>query len=107
MSSGGSESEQVFHHFSKYTSKGPHVNASGIMGGSQKNLECSIPKSNNLVSITLQWDSEGSSKTKVSNLENPLLLFKKKVLGFEITMEDAMTVAVGNAFAKLEKGSSG
>lgn len=87
----------------KNASDRPHVNPSGVVGGSQQDLRCSVPEGDNLMSVALERDSEGSSKSKISNLENPFLLVKEKVLGLEVTVENTMAVAVCNTLAELEE----
>lgn len=71
------------------------------MSGTKKHLGSPIPESNNLVGIAFQRNGEGASKAKVSDLENPLVLIKEKILRLQVAMEDTVAVTVGDAFTKL------
>jgi len=73
------------------------------MRGAEENLRRSIPQSNNLMRVALERDGEGAAEAQISDLENPLLLVQKQVLGLEIAVEDAVAVAVRDALAELEE----
>ncbi|KAJ1383991.1 hypothetical protein SESBI_42895 [Sesbania bispinosa] len=93
----------VFSVLTKDAFNGPHVNTDGVMCGTEKNLRFSVPEGDNLMSVAIERNSEGTSKAKLSDLENPLLLIEKEVLWLEIAVEDAMAVALSDVLAKLEE----
>lgn len=78
---------------------GPHINTSGVMRGSKQDLGSPIPKSNNLMSVALERDGQGAAEARSAILRIPRV--EKQILRLEITVEDAMGVAVGDALAEL------
>ncbi|XVF14626.1 hypothetical protein REPUB_Repub09cG0077300 [Reevesia pubescens] len=47
-------------------------------------------------------ESESTTKAQICNFKDALVLVQEKILGLQIPMENAVAVAVGHAFAKLE-----
>jgi hypothetical protein len=81
----------------------PHIDSDGIMSGTKQHLRSPIPKSDNLMGITLKRHSKGTTQSQISNLKNPSLLIKKKVLRLEIAVKHTVAVTVSNSLAELEE----
>lgn len=77
----------------------PDVNPGGIVSRAEKHLGRPVPESNDLVSVGLERNGEGTSEAEISNLEDALLFVEEQVLGLEIPMKDTMAVTVSNALA--------
>lgn len=73
------------------------------MRRTEKNLRRPIPESNNLMSIALERNSKSATKPKISNLENPLLLIKQKILRLEIAVENTVTMTMRNTHTELKQ----
>lgn len=59
------------------------------------------PAESYLVCVALDRDAEGTAQPQVGNLTAHDAVIYKQVLGFQITVHDAMLVAVRQAFNKL------
>ena len=90
-------------HFSEDASHGPHVDGGGIVSGAKQNLRSSVPERDNFMSVALERNSESTAKAQICNFKDALVLVQEKILGLQITVEDAVAVAVRDAFAKLEE----
>ena len=54
----------------------------------EKNLWASVPECNDLMSIGFNWHAKGSSKTKISKLNDVTIIANQKVLWLKISVED-------------------
>jgi hypothetical protein len=87
-------------HLCKDTTNRPHVNTSGVLATTKQDLWGSIPQGDDLVSICAKGYTKGTRKTEISKLEIAFTI-NEKVLRLEITVKDAVTVAVSDSFAQL------
>lgn len=91
------------YHFREDATYGPDVDPGGVMGGSEEDLGSPVPESHDLVGVALERNGECTAKAKISDLEDAPVLVDKQILGLEITVENAVRVAVGDALAELVK----
>ena len=90
------EEWQVREHFSKDSTSRPNINRSGITLISKQNFRCTIPQSNNFMTVWTQRNAESASKTKISELEKTICI-NKQILRLQVTMKNAMTVAISKS----------
>lgn len=90
-------------HFGEDASDGPDVDGGGVVSGTKQNLRSPVPERDDLMSVALERNSESTTKAQICNFKDALVLVQEKVLGLQIAVEDAVAVAVGDAFAKLEE----
>ena len=71
------------------------------MLATEQDFRCTVPQSHNLVRECLDGDGEGTCQAKVSELQDSLLVHKD-VLGLQVTVDEAVHVAVRDAHHHLE-----
>lgn len=79
---------------------GPDVNAGVVCAATQQDVRGPVPERDNFVGEGIDWDTKGTSKTEIGEFELALVI-NEKVLGFQITVQDAVFVAEGNSLEKL------
>lgn len=58
----------------EYATNGPHIDSGRIMSGTEQDLRSPIPESNDLVGVAFERDGESTTKAKVGDFENTLIL---------------------------------
>jgi len=79
----------------------PHVHSSAVNFLSQENLRCSIPKCNDLMSVTLEREPEWPSKAEISNFNLPFVFIYQEVAWFQVSMHDPSLMAMQQALKHL------
>ena len=87
-------------HLCHDTTCGPDVDAGVVGPATQEDVRGTIPQGDNLVGERVDGDTEGPCKTEIGELELALLV-DEEVLGFEVSVEDAILVAEGDAPKEL------
>lgn len=95
-------SEECFslRHFCENTSDRPNIDRSGILFLTEQDLWCSVPESDNFMSVSLDWETKGSSQSEICQL-NVTVLVNEQVLRFEVSVHDSVSVAVGSSLQNL------
>ena len=88
-------------HLGEDTADGPHVDTSGVLAATEQNFGRAVPESDDLVSVGAERDAEGASETEIGQLQVTLLV-DEQVLRLQVTVEDAVGVAVASAFEQLK-----
>lgn len=96
------EESLLLSQFSEDASNGPNIDSQTVLLLAEQNFGCPVPKSLNLMGEGLDGQTEGTGKSKVSNLEVSLTI-DEKVLRFEVSVDDASGVAVVDAVDELEE----
>mmetsp|Transcript_17223 Transcript_17223/g.48053 ORF Transcript_17223/g.48053 Transcript_17223/m.48053 type:complete len:299 (+) Transcript_17223:627-1523(+) len=90
-------------HLCKDAANGPHVDRCGVVLCTQQNLRGAVPQGDHLVRVGSHRDTKGSCQAKVSELQYVPLTVDEQVLRLQVTVEDAVSVTVGNPADHLEK----
>lgn len=88
-------------HLSEDAANRPHVDTSRVLATTEQDLGCAVPESDDFVGVGAERDTKCASQTKIGQLQVAFLV-DEQVLRLEITMEDAVGVAVASALEKLE-----
>ena len=89
-------------HLGEDAADGPHVDTSGVLATTEKDLRCAVPESDDFVCVGTERDTECAGQTEISQLQVALLV-DEQVLRLEITVQDAVGVAVAGSFEELER----
>ena len=87
-------------HLRHDTAGRPDVDAGIVGSASQQDIGGSIPERDDFVGKGVDGDAKGSSQTKVRELELAFIL-DEKVLGLQISVQDAILVTESNALQEL------
>lgn len=77
-------------HLGEDAARGPEVDAKRVMLLAEEDFWAPIPESHDLVSIGLNWKTEGSGQPKVSEFNGFAILTDEQVLWLEISVEDSV-----------------
>jgi hypothetical protein len=89
-------------HLGEDAADGPHVDTSGVLTTTEENLRCAVPESDDFMCVGTERDTERARQTEISQLQVALLV-DEQVLRFEITVQDAVGVAVAGSLEQLER----
>lgn len=84
-------------HLRKDATNTPDVNGARVSWCTKQNLRCSVPKSDNFMSVHANGDTKGTSQTKIGKLYDTVQI-DKQVLWLQITVHCATLVTVENTF---------
>lgn len=87
-------------HLGEDAADGPHVDAGGVLSAAEQDLGRTVPERDDFVGVGAERDAKGTRESEVSQFEVARAV-DEKILGLEITMEDAVGVAVANAGEEL------
>jgi len=82
----------------------PHVHRFGVRGGAEQDLRRAVPERHHLVGVGAHGDAEGTGETEIRQLEGPVAV-NEQVLRLQITVQNAMRVAVCDALKHLDQNS--
>lgn len=85
----------------KDASKWPNINSCAVDFGSEENLRCSVPESDNLVSEGLERQPKAPSQAEIGNLNYWLRRVNQQVAWLEISVHYSSLVAVQEALENL------
>jgi hypothetical protein len=88
-------------HLGEDAANGPHVDTSGVLATTKQNLRRAVPEGDDLVSVSTERNTEGASETKIGQLQVALLV-DEQVLRLEVTVQDAVGMAVASALEELK-----
>jgi hypothetical protein len=88
-------------HLGEDAANRPHVNTSGVLAATKQNFRRAVPEGDNFVGVSAERDTKSASKTEIGKLQVALLV-DEQVLRLEITVQDAVGVAVACTLEKLE-----
>jgi len=88
-------------HLGEDAADGPHVDTSGVLTTTEKDLRCAVPESDDFVCVGTERDTECASQTEISQLQVALLV-DEQVLRLEVAMQDAVGVAVAGSLQELK-----
>lgn len=88
------------HHLSKDAADAPNIHGSRVGARTEQDFRSAVPKCDHFVSVGAKRHIEGTSETKVSQLDVARGL-DEEILWLEIAMQDAVRVAVGQAVEEL------
>ena len=88
-------------HLGEDAADGPHVDTSGVLATTEKDLRCAVPESDDLVGVSAERNTKGASQTKIGQLQVALLV-DEQVLRLQVTVQDAVGMAVARALEELE-----
>lgn len=89
-------------HLGKDAASGPDVDGRGVLARAHEHVGGTVPQGDDLVRVRADGNAESTGKTEVSKLELALLV-DEEVLGLEVTVEDTVVVAEGDAAEELEE----
>jgi hypothetical protein len=87
-------------HLSEDTAHRPHVDASRVLSTAEQDLRRTVPQSDHLVGVCAERDTKSAGEPEVGELE-VVVLVDEEVLGLEVAVEDAVSVAVAHALTQL------
>ena len=87
-------------HFSHDAAGGPDVDRGVVGARAEKDVRGTVPEGDDFVGEGVDRDAKGSCETKVGQFELTFVV-DEEVLGFQISMEDAVLVAESNALKEL------
>lgn len=76
---------------------GPDVDGGGVGAGAEEDVGGAVPQGDDFVGEGVDGDAEGAGETKVGKFEVAGGV-DEEVLGLEVSVEDAVVVAEGDAF---------
>ena len=88
-------------HLGEDAANGPHVNTSGVLAATEQNFGRTVPESDDLVGVSAERNTKGASQTKIGQLQVALLV-DEQVLRLQVTVQDAVGMAVARALEELE-----
>lgn len=88
-------------HLGEDAANGPHVNTSGVLAATEQNFGRAVPESDDLVGVSAERNTKGASQTKIGQLQVALLV-DEQVLRLQVTVQDAVGMAVARALEELE-----
>jgi len=88
-------------HLGEDAANGPHVDTSGVLAATEQNFGRAVPESDDLVSVSAERNTKGAGQTKIGQLQVALLV-DEQVLRLEITVKNAVGVAVARALEELK-----
>lgn len=91
---------EAFNHFRENTRSAPNIDWSAIHLLPEQDFWGPVPKSDNSVGVLSNRQSVGSSQTEISQLESVLIVYKQ-IVGFEVSVQDSVTMTVGETFHHL------
>jgi hypothetical protein len=89
-------------HLGEDAADGPHVDTSGVLATAEKDLRCAVPQSDDFVCVGTERDTECAGQAEIRQLQVALLV-DEQVLRFEVTVQDAVGVAVAGSLEELER----
>ena len=87
-------------HFSKYTTHWPYVNWCWVLLSPKENLWGSVPKCDDFMGVSFDWETESSCQTEICELNISFLIYQK-VLRLKISVHNSVSVAVGGCLEDL------
>lgn len=84
-------------HLRKDASNTPDINGARVSWCTEQHLRCSVPKSDNLMGVHTNGDTEGTCQTKIGQLYNTVQI-DEQVLWLQITVHCAALVTVEDTF---------
>ena len=88
-------------HLGEDAANGPHVDTSGVLAATEQNFRRAVPECDDLVSVSAERNTKGASQTKIGQLQVALLV-DEQVLRLQVTVQDAVGMAVARALEELE-----
>lgn len=88
-------------HLGEDAANGPHVDTSGVLAATEQNFGRAVPESDDLVGVSAERNTKGASQTKIGQLQVALLV-DEQVLRLQVTVQDAVGMAVARALEELE-----
>jgi len=67
----------------------------------QQDFWASVPKSDDLMGVGLDWEAEGSCKTEISELTGSSIVTDQQILRFEISVENSVLMEEDQRLANL------
>lgn len=89
-------------HLGEDAADGPHVDTSGVLATTEKDLRCAVPESDDFVCVGTERDTECAGQTEIGQLQVALLV-DEQVLRLEVTVQHAVGVAVAGSLKELER----
>jgi len=90
-------------HLSKNATSGPEINSKRIGFLAEENFRASVPECNDLMGVSFDGETEGTSETEISKLNLSSSRVHKQVLGFKISVENAVLMTVDQGMENLEQ----
>ena len=72
------------------------------MTTAEKDLRCAVPESDDFVCVGTERDAEGAGQTEIGQLQVAFLV-DEQILRFEVTVQDAVGMAVAGTLEELER----
>lgn len=88
-------------HLGEDAANGPHVDAGGVLATTEENFRGAVPESDDFVGVGAKRHTESASETEISQLEVALLV-DEQVLWLQVTVQNAVGVAVAGALQQLQ-----
>ena len=88
-------------HLGEDAPNGPHVDTGRVLATTKQNFGRAVPESNYFVGVSAERNTEGASQTEIGQLQVALLV-NEQVLRLEVTVQDAVGVAVARALEELK-----
>lgn len=96
------EQWSLCNYLSKNTSNRPNIYTRVIVLGAHKDIRGSVPKCHNLMREIFDRNTKRSCKPEICQFQDAIII-DKKILWFEVTMEDLVLMTFGNAVQQLIK----
>jgi len=94
-------------HLSKNAASGPQINSQRVGFLAEQDLRASVPECNHLVGVGFDRQAKGTGQTEISQLDLSSTGVDQQVLGFQISVENAVLMAVDKRMENLEQEALG
>ena len=87
-------------HFCHYATCRPDVDAGVVGAGAEEDVGGAVPEGDNFIGERIDRDAEGPGEAKVGEFELAFVV-DQEILRFEVTVEDPIVMAKGDALEEL------